>query len=208
MENIKIISSKYLFLLVLSTGAFVPSFSYAKAPGEGELILSAFGLVNQGVKEAESDEEDKEYHFGVGALVEANINGALGIETGALFIKRQYDYEAGGFRVVQEVNRIHVPVLARFWIGDIFSVGVGPYVAFKVGNVKDSLEFGSSPIGSIETNADDDVEFGYDIAATLNFAVNDKTGIFVEGRYSKPFDEAESTDFEALTALAGVKLSL
>lgn len=191
----------------LAVGAFLSTPAFAQ-DGDGELVLSFFGVVNQGVEEAESDKEDKSYHFGVGAFVETNINGNFGIETGAIFVKRQYDYEAAGFRLVQEVNRLHIPVLARFWVSDYFSVGAGPFASVKVGNVSDTLEIGSTTIGSVETNADDSVEFGFDVAATLNFAVNDKTGIFVEGRYSQPFDRAQDTDYETLTALAGVKISL
>lgn len=186
--------------LLFSTSAF--------AKKDGSLVLSVFGVVNQGVEEAGSGSEDKNYHFGLGALVEANIDGNIGIETGAIFVKRQYDYEAGGFRLVQQVNRLHIPVLARIWLSDYFSLAAGPFASVKVGNVKDSLEIGGSPIGSVETNADDSVEFGYDIAATLNFAISDKTGIFVEARYSSPFDSAQDTDYETITALAGVKIDL
>lgn len=185
-----------------------PAFAVFKEREAGSLILSGFGVVNQGVEGDSGGNEDDKYHFGAGVLVEANVNGILGIETGAIFIKRQYDYEAAGFRLVQQVNRIHVPILARVWIGDYFSVGAGPFASFKVGNVKDSLEFGSTTIGSVETNADDSVEFGYDIAATLNFAVSDKTGIFVEARYSSPFDKAKDTDYETITGLAGIKIDL
>lgn len=200
-----------LFTVVFLSGSFfaAPAFGAVfKEREAGSLILSAFGAVNRGVEDSGSGDEDDKYHFGVGALVEANINGILGIETGAIFIKRQYDYEALGFRLVQQVNRLHVPVLARVWLGDYFSIGAGPFASFKVGNVKDSLELGSTTIGSVETNADDSVEFGYDIAATLNFAISDKTGIFVEARYSSPFDTAKDTDYETLTGLAGIKIDL
>ncbi|MCO5113573.1 MAG: PorT family protein [Bdellovibrionaceae bacterium] len=196
-------------IAIFGTGFVAPTWAGVfKERDAGSLIFSGFGVINRGVEDNGSGSEDDQYHFGVGALVEANINGVLGIETGAIFIKRQYDYEAAGFRLVQEVNRLHIPILARVWLGDYFSVGAGPFASIKVGNVKDSLEFGSTPIGSVETKADDSVEFGYDIAATFNFAVSDKTGIFIEARYSSPFDKAKNTDYETLTGLAGVKVDL
>jgi hypothetical protein len=179
----------------------------ASRPGDGELILSVFGVANDSVEEVRTDERDNKYNYGFGALIEANYNSFVGIETGAIFVKRQYEYGVSGFSLVQQVNRLHVPVVAKFWPTNFLALGVGPYVSFKTGSVKNTLEIGTLT-GSANTNADDQVEFGLDMTATLNFSVADKTGLFIEGRYSKPFDEGKNTSYENLTALAGVKVSL
>ncbi len=179
----------------------------AARPTDGELILSLFGVVNDSVKDDGSSGRDNSYNFGAGALVEANVNGFLGIETGAIFVKRQYEYGSGPVSLVQEVGRLHVPAVVKFWPTNFLAVGIGPYASFKVGDVKNTLEIGGVG-GSVDTKADDDVELGLDATVTLNFSVADKTGIFVEGRYSKPFDEGDDTELDSMTGLVGVKISM
>lgn len=192
---------------ILPLVLFVSSSAFASRPGEGEMIFSIFGVVKDSVEEIKTDERDNKLNYGFGALVEANANSFLGIETGVIFVKRQYDYEAGGVSFVQEVNRLHIPVVAKFWPTNFLALGVGPYVGIKVGNVKNTLSIGSVS-GSIDTNADNDVEFGLDATATLNFSIADKTGLFVEGRYSQPFDNKSDVDYDSLTGLVGVKLAM
>ncbi len=196
-----------LFKYLLIPACLISISSFAARPTDGELILSIFGVANESVKEAQTDKRDNSINYGFGALIEANMNSFVGIETGGIFVKRQYEYGISGASLVQQVDRLHIPVLAKFWPTNFISIGVGPYISLKTGSVKNTLEIGSLS-GSIDTNADDEVEFGLDGTVALNFSVADKTGIFVEGRYSKPFDEAADTEFEALTALVGVKVSL
>jgi len=197
---------KYLaaILIVLSLG----QSAYAKEDGAGSLILSLAGVANDRVKEVEADREDNEVNVGGGVLIEAAVNDHFGIETGALVMNRQYDRESEDLRVVEEVTRVHVPVVARFWLADFFSIGAGPFAAFKTGDTKRTLEIGDRRVATLKTSADDDTEFGLDGAATLNFAVADKTGIFVEGRYSMMLDEEEDEDADEVSALAGIKIDL
>ena len=87
-------------------------------------------------------------------------------------------------------------------------MAAGPFVAFKTGDVENTLEIGDNEVGSIETSADEDVEFGLDGAATFNIAVNDKTGIFVEGRYSYLLEQEDDEDSNEISALAGIKFDI
>lgn len=194
---------KYL-LIPLSLISFS---AHAARPNEGELIMSIFGVINESVDQDGSTGRDKGYNYGLGGLVEANFNGFIGFETGAIFVQRQYEYGFAGVSLVQEVGRLHVPIVAKFWPTNFLAVGVGPYASLKVGNVKNTLEIGSLS-GSVDTKADDEVELGLDATITLNFSIADKTGLFVEGRYSKPFNEGEDTELDGMTGLAGVKLVL
>ncbi len=177
-------------------------------PEDGTIILSVFGVLNENVDEVDTEDRNESIDLGFGALVEANVNGYLGIESGALFVKRQYEYSAGSSSLVQQVDRIHVPVLAKFWPTNYFYVGAGPFVSFKTGSVNNTLNIGGVDVGTVESSADDDVEIGYDLTAGVNLAVLDKTGIFVELRYSSPFEKEKSENYEELTALAGVKIAM
>lgn len=61
---------------------------------------------------------------------------------------------------------------------------------------------------STQTSSDDGINWGLDTAATLNFAVADKTGIFVEGRYSILLGSENGEDANQMQALAGLKLDI
>jgi len=192
----KITSTLVLFLgtLTFATTAFADD-------NDGSLVLSIAGVASD--RAGESD-----YDYGLGALIEANINDHFGIETGALFIKRESELSGFGGAVTQSVSRLHIPVMARFWATDYFSIAAGPFVEFKTGDVRTSASVGGNNIGSISTSADDSTQFGLDAAATFNLAVADKTGLFVEARYSMFFDEEDREDFNNMFYLAGIKLDL
>lgn len=196
---------KNLYKTILMT-AVVSTSAFAGRPDDGQMIVSIFGAVTDSVEQVQN-ERDNKLNYGGGVFVEANFNSIFGIETGAIFIKRQYDYSRGGINLVQEVNRLHVPVLAKFWPTNFLSLGVGPYVGVKVGSVTNSVEIGGVT-GSTSTNADDEVEFGLDGTVALNMSIDDKTGIFIEGRYSQPFDEKSDVDYDSVTGLVGVKIAL
>ncbi len=146
-------------------------------------------------------------HLGFGFLYEANLNDHFGIETGLLYIKRQYEASFGDNQIITEVSRFHIPVSARFWINDYVSLAAGPYLGFNLGDVETTVIVGDQNI-NFDSNADDDLEFGFDLSGTLNLSISDKTGLFVEGRYSQPFDEDDSEDYQKLMGLAGVKLDI
>ncbi len=190
-----------LILAVLSTA----SIGIAAEQRGGSMVLSLGGLASTNTEELD-DEADIDTAFGAAALIEANVNDVFGIETGVLFTRRAYEVGNDSLRLVQEVNRLHVPVAARFWVADFFSIAAGPYVSFRTGDVDNALEIGDEEVASLETSAEEDVTFGADVAATLNFAVDDKTGIFVEGRYSTQFDQLADETSDVVTGIAGLKL--
>jgi hypothetical protein len=174
---------------------------------KGSIILSIAGVVNDQVEQVKDGRENREVNVGGGILVEANVNETFGIETGALFIRHQYDLDEKNFRLVQHVDRIHVPIAARFWPTDYLSLAAGPFVSFRTGDVRNALSKGDEAENA-RTAAHEDVEYGLDAALTLNFAVNRKTGIFLEGRYSSLFEQFRNEDSDQVSALAGLKLDL
>lgn len=182
--------------------------SKADEDDKGSLVLSIAGVVNAKETDVEKDEEDTEFNYGGAILIEANIRDNFGIETGVMLVNRQYDREIGNTRLVQEVKRLHIPIAARFWFGDVFSIAAGPFAEFQTGDVKTSLRRGGNEVASVKTQADDSTMYGADGAATLNLALNDKTGIFVEGRYSYFFDQDDDEDLNQVSGLAGVKIDI
>ena len=52
------------------------------------------------------------------------------------------------------------------------------------------------------------IEFGVDLALTLNFTLSNKTGLFAEGRYSTLFGQELNEDASQVSALTGIKLDI
>lgn len=167
-------------------------------------ILSIAGVA---VEKKDSIPDNSGAHFGFGILYEANLNDNFGVETGVLYIKRQYETKFANAKLVTEVARLHIPLLARYWVNDYLAFALGPYMGLNIGSVDSTVVVGDTNT-SYETSADDDLEFGFDLAATANMAINDKTGLFVEGRYSQLFDKSSNVDYQRLIGLAGLKLDM
>lgn len=174
----------------------------------GEFIISIAAVANSTIEKIENNEEDKSYNVGAALLFEANVNSYIGIETGGIFIDRQYDVKAGNLRLVEDVKRLHVPILLRLWPADFVSIAAGPFASFKVGNTTRTIEIGNIASADLKTSADQEAQYGLDAAVTFNIAVYNKTGLFVEGRYSSPFEKEENETSDEATALIGLKLSL
>lgn len=193
------------FLIISIIMLFITESVYAE---RGEFIFSVAAVANNTIDNIENNEENKEYNVGLALLFEANVNSYIGIETGGILIDRQYDVEAGSLRLVEDVKRLHVPILVRLWPADFVSIAAGPYASLKVGNTNRKVEIGNIASASLKTSAEEETQFGLDAAVTLNFAVFNKTGIFIEGRYSSPFEKEDNETSDEATALVGLKISM
>ncbi|MCH2535263.1 MAG: outer membrane beta-barrel protein [Bdellovibrionales bacterium] len=174
----------------------------------GEFIISIAAVANNTIENIENNEEEKAYNVGAAVLFEANVNSYFGIETGGILIDRQYDVKSGSLRLVENVKRLHIPILFRLWPADFVSIAAGPFASFKIGNTTRTVEIGNIVSANLETSADEEAQYGLDAAVTFNIAVYNKTGIFIEGRYSSPFEKEDNETSDEATALVGVKLSL
>jgi hypothetical protein len=196
--------TKFLYSLIL---AGCISLSANAADNQSSMVVSLTGLVNSQESDFEAENTSKEdINYGGGLLVEINTNDRFGIETGALFTERVYEASSGSQSIGQKVKRMHIPITARAWLSDYFSLAAGPFVSFQVGDVETYYKSGNNVIGEISTDAEKKTEYGLDGAATLNFALADKTGVFVEARYSSILSSDEVDD--EVSALTGLKIDL
>lgn len=183
------------------------SLSANAADNQSSVVVSLTGLMNTQDSNFEGEDTNKDdVNYGGGVLVELNANDNFGIETGALLTERVYEASAGSESIGQKVKRLHVPLTARAWLSDYFSVAAGPFVSFQVGDVETYYQSGNNVVGSISTDAEKQTEYGLDGAATFNIAVADKTGLFVEARYSSVLSSDEVED--EVSALTGLKIDL
>lgn len=192
----------YLFgflLIIISPQSF--------AQDEGRWVLSLGLLGNSQSKQVSEDSLKDEFNVGLAALVEVMVRERIGIETGALLVERQYDVSSGSLRLIQSARRLHIPVLARWWVADYFALGLGPYAAVRLGSVRNAVQFGEAEL-ALDTSSRRDLELGFDVSALLNLAIHNRTGLFLEGRYSSPFDRRGGEESSHIFGIVGVKLHL
>ncbi len=192
-------------LLVLSWAS--SSFATTDSSGTGQLVLSLAVVGNSQTKQLAEDNLRDELNFGGAAFVEFLMGDHFGVETGAMLVQRQYDVASGPLRLVQETQRLHIPVLARYWVADYFSAAAGPYASVRVGGTRSAAQVGEAE-AALETSASRDLELGFDISVLFNLGIANKTGLFAEGRYSLPFQTKGGEKASEVYALMGVKLHL
>jgi len=195
--------------LKMSVFLFAIFFSYSNFAERGSVILSGAVLANGTIENNDDNSIDDDLNFGAAALVEANINGYLGLESGLLLVNRRYVAEFAGFEASSEVLRLHVPIMFKFWPTNYFSLAAGPYGSFKVGDRKSEVNSpGGTTLGSFKTSADDSFEYGFEGAVTLNLPVYKKCGFFVEGRVLFPLNSEDEEDAREFLVLSGLKFDL
>lgn len=171
-------------------------------------FIMSLSFLNQSQVDVKGDVDSSELDdrtTGLGFAFEYNLNSKYGLEVGLFNIKRRYVTTNGDETLAQETQRAHFPVLVRGWLWDNISLGLGPFASFRTSKVKSARSANSE---NLDTQASDEVEFGIETAATLNITYGDKTGIFLESRWSEPFNQREEVEINQFTALAGVKVEV
>lgn len=203
-----------LILIVISSSALavgsIENIAYEEVSvveGKRSFIMS-ISILNQSEIDVEGDFETSdldEESSGLGFAFEYNLNQQYGLEIGLFNIKRRYVTSSDGETLAQDAHRAHFPLLLRGWLWNNLSLGIGPFASFRTSNIRSARSANSD---NLETQAEDEVEFGLETAATLNIAYGDKTGVFIEGRWSEPFNQREEVEINQFTALAGVKVEV
>lgn len=142
---------------------------------------------------------------GLGFSAELNINRYFGFELGIFSIRRRYITNSGNASLVEDAKRAHIPGLFRVWLWDNVSLGAGPFASIRTDGVR-SAETGNAE--ELDTQASDSIEWGLEFAGTLNIAYGDRSGIFLEGRWSEPFNQRSDVEINQFSAITGIKVEV
>lgn len=183
----------------------VPEVAFVESKRSFILSVSMLEQSDVDLKGKVSEDSLDHSNNGLGFSAELNINRGYGLELGIFNIKRRYYTEDQAGTLVEESRFAHVPALFRAWIGNIVSVGLGPFVGIRTEKVRSTS---SGDASNLKTQADSPFEYGVESALTLNFAYGDKTGIFLESRWTEPFNQKEGVEINQFTALAGLKVEV
>ncbi len=143
--------------------------------------------------------------YGGGALVEFRLGAKAGLEVGALYLQRKMDNTVSGTATTITFTAIEAPVILRFWLNPMISLGAGGYYAQGYDKIKDST-------GGAATYPDYSLLLGdYGVVGVLgfNFKLGNSVALLIDGRYTLGLADTSSitgaafkyTDMQGLVGL-------
>lgn len=152
-----------------------------KAPSFGIKGGVNFATVTGG----DFDSPDARTSFHVGVLGEMPVTNMFSLQAEVLYSGQgfEYDFEGpDGDKAEYQLNYINVPVLAKFYLFDGFSIEAGPQFGFVVSEELDLNPY--SDDGDIELSGSpaEAKNFEFGVAAGVTFET--PIGLFASGRYN------------------------
>ncbi|RSK38232.1 porin family protein [Mangrovimonas spongiae] len=175
--------------LILSAAIAVFGFTGVMAQ---EFSFGAKAGVNFATLNGDVEDNDMKVGFHVGGVAEIKFNDKFALQPELLFSTQGTKWEDGDLELKYNLSYINVPVMAKFFPIEGFSIEAGPQVGFLVDS-KAKAEFnGESESADIDDLST--IDFG------INFGLGYKMdmGLFFNGRYnlglSNVYDGPNSDD--------------
>jgi len=147
---------------------------------------------------------DKEYKTGfhIGGLVEIPFSPKFSLQPEILYSTQGVDGKAPSdanispglyepFSVEYNFNYIQVPVLAKFYLFDSFSLEIGPSFNFLI---KDEIKYSYSDDTVIINPESNDVGETFEFSGIVGFSYKIKSGFFTYLRYNQGFTDVLTED--------------
>lgn len=189
----------------------------AQADDGGQVSLGLAALSSSTASNIESGgqsfDAEEDLGFGLAGLLGVHLSPRFALESGVLWVNRNADFSGPGFELTQEQEVLQVPLLLRFYPLEFLNVGAGVYAGFDTGDVENNFTTGGPDDVGFDLTGGTGNEYGWMLAAALNFNLGEDTELFVEGRYTNP--ETNLIDSDAVErsandvlALAGLKFEI
>lgn len=168
--------------------------------------LSLFLAANDRVERFEDVDEDnfKGSRVGFGLLVESEKLKAIRVETGLIKASRQYSIPDQGNTIVEEVERLHIPLLIKYY-RKALGFGVGPYYALSVSDEERASE---SNFPSTENTSAEKEESGLMYSASYSFSAFKSGDLFFDLRWIEPFTHKNAEETNNFIGLFGIKYEI
>jgi hypothetical protein len=179
--------SKSLFLLF-----FIFSIQlYAYVPSEGN-VTASYGAFLYKTNFSGSENLPNSPilgDFGLKTNGDLNENGSLEI---ALFhLNKIYYRNLNNRNLTEQTSLIHITMGYRRWLSEKFSVGLGFYAGYSLGDYT-TIHNDSNVNLEIDTSARDTVEYGYDFSAQQELWSKEKEAVTLDLRYSYSISNKEN----------------
>jgi len=172
-------------LLVAAFAVFTINFSQAQ-----EVRIGAKAGVNfASVSGDETDRVDGRTSFHVGGLVEIPISEVFSVQPELLYssqgAKSEIIINATTFESKLKLDYINIPILAKFYVADGFSLEAGPQIGFLVSaDQENEVTEGDNDNLEIEGEGDvSDFYSGIDLGIGAGVAYRLINGVFFSARY-------------------------
>lgn len=116
--------------------------------------------------------------FHLGAVAEIPICNSISLQPELLYSRQGSDYEEASFSGSVKADYLNVPVMAKYYLGEGFSVEAGPQIGFLM-SAKDEYDGGDDDIKDYLKSTDFGVNFGlgYKLDNGLNFSARYNLGL-------------------------------
>ena len=168
---------------IIMTAAAVMAFAFANAQ---EVKFGVKAGVNFATLGGDADGSSLT-GFHVGGLAEIKLSDKFAIQPEVLYSTQGSEFTEDGFDFKFETSYINVPVMAKYYVVDKFSLEAGPQVGFLLSakaegeDVKDSFK---------------SVDFGVNFGAGYDFTENFFAGVRYNLGLSNVADTEEGDDFK------------
>lgn len=163
-------------MLIMST-TFISAQEYVYFGVKGGVNFSSFS--GDGYESFEDPKERTAYHLGL--LAEIPLGERFSIQPEVLYSAQGYDIASldDADDIEFQLDYINVPILAKFYLFNRFSIEAGPQIGFLV---NEEVDFNPGDDGG-DVNLDDDqfksVDFGVGLGASYKIS-----NFFISGRYN------------------------
>ncbi len=113
------------------------------------------------------------FDFHIGGLAEFKINKKFSLQPELLYTRQGSEVENS---VKIKVDYLAIPLMAKYYISEKFSIEAGPQVSFLI---NDKAEFNDSSIPDVDTDAS-----SFDFGLNIGFAYNINSNLFAQVRYN------------------------
>lgn len=167
---------------VLSLAALI---TLALAGNSAHASIAVVGVLNDGTLggSGETDSLSGKAAFGAGILIDHPISIGTSLEFGAIYQGRKYDDTTSGFTISS--NQIQIPVLIRFNLIPMLSIGAGGYWETGSGDITATSDSnGSTTTFTYSALGVKQSDFGLIGSVRLHFPMGPGMHFLVDGRYN------------------------
>lgn len=161
----------------------------------GLLAGTAMSTLTNAEKSLTGGTRTTEVVFTGGLMANINMNQLVSVETGIFYTPKDIGIEGGVLGLpadtVSSMRALEVPLMARVWLADYFSLGVGGYYSIGVGKVDttarsngNSVNLGAQANQTYESAKTHAVDYGLIFGAQLKLPVTTVLNFIVDSRYN------------------------
>jgi opacity protein-like surface antigen len=180
---------------VILTAAAVFAFGFANAQ---DVKFGVKGGLNVATLTGDIDDVSSKVGFHIGGFAEIKVSDKFAVQPELLFSTQGAKSDGDG---KLNLSYINIPVMAKFYVADAFSLEAGPQIGF--------LTTAKADGGSVEVDIKDEmksVDFGLNFGAGYDFTENLSAGLRYNLGLSNTFKTEAGEDFKAKNSVFSLSL--